>query len=140
MRNGTPPSDYVKYTHGRHTNPKESKRVLCVVSSNASKSRCKHLVDLPLTTDPVIGRVGFSQGGFSQREQIRNRGTLCQPEWSSLKTAFNVLTRIIKSSQGDQFRTYQTSNRTRSSKVSRFLPLTCQNPVIPGRVSTIVGR
>jgi len=40
--------------------------------------------------------------------------------------------------QMDQFRTYQTSSRTRSSSVTWFLPFTCQKPVMPGRAATIV--
>ena len=51
---------------------------------------------------------------------------------SKCMTAGIVLTRMRRSFQIDQHRTYSASSATRSAYLSELLPLTCQAPVRPG--------
>jgi len=52
---------------------------------------------------------------------------------SRLTTLKTVIQRTLISNSGLRFRTYQTSLWRRSSQLASFLPLTCAQPVIPGR-------
>src|SRR5271157_1054895 len=68
----------------------------------------------------------------------RNGTTVTSPRPempSRRRTLTRVIVRILASSLNDQWSTYQVSSRNFSSQSIAFRPLTCAQPVIPGRTS-----
>ena len=53
---------------------------------------------------------------------------------SDLNTFFNVVKTILQSKTKVQFSTYQTSYSNFCCQLIAFLPFTCAQPVIPGRI------